>query len=362
MKKFVLLAFFCAGLYLGLKWTHQFSPSSIRQPAEQTATSSTSIPQSEKRDYKKPSEQELKKRLTPQQYSCTQEAGTEPPFKNAYWDHKEDGIYVDIVSGEPLFSSLDKYDSGSGWPSFTKPIDTRHLKFKSDFKIGYERKEVLSSSAGSHLGHVFDDGPKEAGGLRYCINSASLKFIPLADMQKLGYGAYLFDFAKKKSWEVATFAGGCFWGVEDLLRKQSGVLETQVGYTGGDLKNATYEIVKLGKTGHAEAVQILFDPKKTSYEKLLTYFFKIHDPTTMNRQGNDVGTQYRSVVFYSSPEQKATFEKVKQRIEKSKAWKKPIVTQLQQLSDFWRAEDYHQSYLQKVPNGYTCHFERKIEF
>lgn len=313
-------------------------------------------------DYKKPSAAELKKKLTPQQYSCTQEAGTEPPFKNAYWNHKEDGIYVDVVSGQALFSSLDKYDSGTGWPSFTKPIDNGNLRVQSDMKIGYERKEVLSSRAGSHLGHVFDHGPKEAGGLRYCINSASLKFIPLADMQKAGYGAYLFSFAKKKSWEIATFAGGCFWGVEELFRQQAGVVETQVGYTGGDLKNATYNIVKLGKTGHAETVQILFDPKKTSYEKLLLYFFKIHDPTTLNQQGNDKGTQYRSAVFYSSPEQKKTYEKVKARVEKSGAWKKPIVTKLEPFTEFWRAEDYHQKYLVQKPDGYTCHFERKIDF
>lgn len=313
-------------------------------------------------DYKKPTAAELKKRLTPQQYSCTQEAGTEPPFKNAYWNHKEDGIYVDVVSGEALFSSLDKYDSGTGWPSFTKPIEKKNLKTKAEFKIGYERTEVLSSGAGSHLGHVFDDGPKDTGGLRYCINSASLKFIPLAEMQKGGYGAYLFSFAKKKSWETATFAGGCFWGVEELFRQQPGVIETQVGYTGGDLKNATYNIVKLGRSGHAESVQILFDPKKTSYEKLLLYFFKIHDPTTLNKQGNDVGTQYRSAVFYSTPEQKKTYEKVKARIEKSGAWKKPIVTKLEPLTEFWRAEDYHQKYLLQKPDGYTCHYERKIEF
>ncbi len=313
-------------------------------------------------DYKKPTASELKAKLTPQQYSCTQEEGTETPFQNAYWDNKADGIYVDVVSNEPLFSSLDKYDSGSGWPSFTKPLDKNHLKLNSDLKIGYERKEVRSSQANSHLGHVFDDGPKETGGLRYCINSASLKFIPVDDLQKNGLASFMFLFAKKKSWEIATFAGGCFWGMEDLLLKQPGVLETRVGYTGGSLPNATYEQVKKGTTGHAESVQVLFDPKKTSYEKLVTYFFKIHDPTTEGQQGNDIGSQYRSAVFYADAEQKKIFLKVKEKVEKSKAWKMPLATQIEPLGDFWPAEDYHQKYLQKKPNGYTCHFERKLDF
>lgn len=162
--------------------------------------------------------------------------------------------------------------------------------------------------------------------------------------------------------EVAYLAGGCFWGLEDLMRKQSGILQTEVGYMGGDTKNASYNIVKTGTTNHAETVKVTFDPKKIKYKDLLLFFFKIHDPTTTNRQGNDIGTQYRSVIFYTSPEQKDEAERVKIRVEKSDAWKKPIVTQIVPAKEFWKAEDYHQDYLQKNPGGYTCHFERKINF
>lgn len=162
--------------------------------------------------------------------------------------------------------------------------------------------------------------------------------------------------------ETAYLAGGCFWGVEELLRKLPGVTETRVGYMGGDTKNATYNLVKTGATNHAETVKIVFDPKKLKYEDLLLYFFKIHDPTTPNQQGNDVGTQYRSVIFYTTAQQKDDAERIKTRIEKSGAWKKPLVTQIIKAPEFWDAEEYHQDYLQKNPEGYTCHYERKLQF
>lgn len=312
--------------------------------------------------YIKPSKEALQKKLTPEQYQCTQEAGTERPFANAYWNHKEDGIYVDIVSGEPLFSSLDKYDSGTGWPSFTRPIEEGHHKLKKDLSAGTVRTEVRSAIADSHLGHVFDDGPKESGGQRFCMNSAALNFIPYEKMKEKGYGAFLFSFADKKHLEVAVLAGGCFWGVEEILRKELGVIETQVGYTGGKTDLPNYNIVKTGASGHAESVRILFDPKKTSYEKILELFFKLHDPTTVNRQGNDKGTQYRSAIFYSNNKQHEIAEKVKARVEKSGAWKKPIVTELIQGGKFYPAESEHQKYLEKNPQGYTCHFTRDIQF
>lgn len=140
--------------------------------------------------YRKPTADELKRKLTPMQYQCTQNEGTERPFDNAYWNHKAEGIYVDVVTGEPLFSSKDKYDSGTGWPSFTKPIEQGHIVEKSDRKLGMERTELRSKSGDSHLGHVFDDGPKDKGGKRFCINSASLRFIPVKDLKAEGYEAF----------------------------------------------------------------------------------------------------------------------------------------------------------------------------
>lgn len=168
--------------------------------------------------------------------------------------------------------------------------------------------------------------------------------------------------AVKMKTEIATLAGGCFWGMEDLIRKIPGVIETQVGYTGGVLPGPKYEDVKKGTTGHAESVQIEFDPAKLSYEEILLQFFKMHDPTTSNRQGNDIGTQYRSAIFYHSPEQKATALKVIERVNKSGAWKKPVVTEVVEAKPFYRAEDYHQDYLVNNPGGYTCHFIRDVKF
>jgi peptide methionine sulfoxide reductase msrA/msrB len=160
--------------------------------------------------------------------------------------------------------------------------------------------------------------------------------------------------------ETAIFAGGCFWGMEELLRRIPGVLETEVGYAGGTTPNPTYNDVRTGKTGHAESVRIVFDPKKISYEDVLEkWFFRMHDPTTKNRQGNDVGTQYRSAIFVTSPEQREVAERVKKRVEASGKWRAPVVTEIVAAGPFTRAEDYHQRYLENYPEGYTCHYMRE---
>ncbi len=161
---------------------------------------------------------------------------------------------------------------------------------------------------------------------------------------------------KNEKSEIATFAAGCFWGVEDILRAQPGVIETEVGYTGGHVDNATYKQVCYENTGHAEAVNVTFNPTKTSFEKLTRTFFDLHDPTTMNRQGPDVGSQYRSAIFYRSPEQKATAEKVIAELTAAKKYPRPIVTEVTAATAFWRAEEYHQKYFQKNPDDpRVCH-------
>lgn len=159
--------------------------------------------------------------------------------------------------------------------------------------------------------------------------------------------------------QTIVVAGGCFWGVEELIRKVPGIVDTEVGYAGGKTENPTYETVKNGNTGHAEAIQIEFDPAKISLEKVLQLFFQLHDPTTFNRQGNDVGSQYRSTIFYSNEEEHAIAEKVKKAENESGRWTRPVVTTLEKLTKFYPAEGYHQDYLQKNPGGYTCHYWRE---
>ena len=161
---------------------------------------------------------------------------------------------------------------------------------------------------------------------------------------------------------VAILAGGCFWGVEELLRKLPGVINTTVGYTGGELKDPIYAEVKKGDTGHAEAVKIVFDSSILSYEELLKFFFKIHNPTTKNRQGNDIGEQYRSVIFYMDDEQQRIALLVKDLVNRSGKWQVPVVTEILPAGKFWDAEEYHQKYLVKNPNGYTCHYVRDMDF
>ena len=276
----------------------------------------------------------------------TKQCGTEPAFNNAYWDEHRPGIYVDANTGEVLFSSLDKFDSGTGWPSFTKPVANTSIIEKEDDSLGVARTEVRTNA--SHLGHVFDDGPN--GTQRYCINSAALRFIPYTELNSSGYGQYekLFPYSK------ALFSAGCFWGVQHLLDNLTGVVMTEAGYTGGTTINPTYDQVSSGTTGHAESVLIVFDPSKISYSELLGYFWRLHDPTELNKQGPDVGTQYRSAIFYFDNSQRDIAIQSKKDFDNSKVFSVPAVTEIVAAGPFYSAEAYHQEYIDKNPGTY-CH-------
>ncbi len=274
---------------------------------------------------------EWKSRLTPTQYFVLREKGTEKPFSGEFVFTKEKGTYKCGACGEPLFTHEMKFESHCGWPSFDKEIAGRKIIQTEDNSNGMKRVEITCAKCGGHLGHIFDDGPTETG-KRYCVNSASLSFEPLEKSKD------------KVSSQTITLAGGCFWCIEAIFEELKGVEKVVSGYSGGATLNPTYAEVCSGNTGHAESVQITYNPKILSLEQLLEVFFSLHDPTSLNRQGADVGTQYRSAIFYQNEEQKKTAEKVIAILNANKAFERPIVTEVTAYSHFYSAENYHQEY------------------
>ncbi len=289
--------------------------------------------------------EKLAAKLDPEAYRITQKAGTEPPFCGTLLDNKKEGVYACVVCGLPLFSSEHKFNSGSGWPSFYREVDPAHVARSVDRSLGMERTEIDCARCGAHLGHVFDDGPKPTGE-RHCLNSASLTF-----HEK---GKELPPASRPVKSEVAYFAGGCFWGIEHYFQEGPGVIDAVSGYMQGDVERPTYKQVCTDKTGHAETVKVVFDPQRISYRRLLEAFFTMHDPTQVNRQGPDVGKQYRSGIWTASEEQKKQAEEfIRELSTKGSYAGKKLSTQVEAAKTFWPAEDYHQDYIEKT--GQVCH-------
>lgn len=287
---------------------------------------------------------ELASTLDEETYRITQKAGTEPPFCGTLLDNKKDGVYACVVCGLPLFSSEHKFTSGTGWPSYDRAFDEQHIKRIVDRSHGMVRTEIECARCGAHLGHIFDDGPKPTGE-RHCLNSASLTF--------LEKGKELPPMSQPIKTETAYFAAGCFWGAEHYFQMGPGVINASSGYMQGRTEKPTYKDICSTDTGHAETVKVVFDPTKISYKRLVEAFFAMHDPTQLNRQGPDVGSQYRSGIWVVNGTQRQQAQEVIEIIKQSGAFKKPIVTQVEQAKVFWPAEDYHQDYI--ATTGRACH-------
>jgi len=273
--------------------------------------------------------------LTKQESLVIDNKGTEAPFTGKFTNHYDKGTYICKKCGAALYYSSSKFKSDCGWPSFDDEIKGAVSRFPDP---DGSRTEIECTNCGAHLGHVFTGEHYTSKNIRHCVNSISLEFVP-SQLEPGRYG-------------TAIFAGGCFWGVEYFMQKSEGVISVTSGFTGGHVKNPSYKEVCTGNTGHAEAVRIVYDPEKTSYEKLLKLFMEIHDPTQVGGQGPDLGDQYRSEIFFLNDDQKKIAQK-NIDILKSKGLK--IATSLTPASEFYQAEGYHQDYYFKNGKMPYCH-------
>ena len=272
------------------------------------------------------------------------EKGTEYPYTGKYTDNKAQGTYICRQCNSPLYFSKDKFDSNCGWPSFDDEIEGAITRVPD---ADGRRTEIICAHCEGHLGHVFLGEGFTDKNTRHCVNSISMQFIPSDETLP----AIL---TPSIPMDTATFGAGCFWCVEAIFQQLKGVQSVESGYAAGIIKNPTYKMVCAGGTGAVEVAQIVFDPSVISYRTLLDILFHVHDPTTLNRQGNDVGDQYRSVIFYHSTEQRTIAEEVLREVDASDLWEDPIVTTIEPINNYSKAEDYHQNYFEqnKSTNSY----------
>lgn len=293
----------------------------------------------------KPNTTEYNK-LTEAEKRIILQKGTEYPNTGEYNKHYEDGTYICRQCNQQLYKSSSKFNSNCGWPSFDDELDGAVNRIlDSDGR----RTEIVCSNCKGHLGHVFIGENFTAKNTRHCVNSISMKFVP-----KEQSIPEIITSKEITELDTITFGAGCFWCVEVLFQKLKGVSHVESGYAGGKIKNPTYKMVCQGNTGSVEVAQLVYDPKIISTETLIDIFFHVHDPTTLNRQGNDAGEQYRSVIFYHSSQQKEIAKNVLKRIDSSKLWNEPIVTTIESIYNYSTAEDYHQNYYNNnsSTNGY----------